>query len=159
MFILQSFLTSRWMEKKRCRYIPFWFITLHRALIARPLPALFTDDFSGNKRINFADAIRKKYSLNEACVAKKKIAATSLFQRDTVMCGHGIMAFWGKKIRQKNFYFTSCQGKEFINDEEGGLLLKEDVGRWWCVPKKAFAWLKMINVLGKYKLNNRSFLF
>ena len=73
MVILKSFITSRWMEKKRCRYIPFWFFTLRRSLAAKPLPVLFTDDFSVNKRINFTDAIRKKYSLKKACMAKKNL--------------------------------------------------------------------------------------
>jgi hypothetical protein len=70
-FIIKSFLTSLWMEKKRCRYIPFWFITLPRTLIEKSFHVLFTDDFPGNTRVDFTVTIGQEYSLSKEWVTKK----------------------------------------------------------------------------------------
>jgi len=69
-FIIKSFLASLWMEKKRCRSIYFWFITLPHTLIEKSFHVLFTDDFPCNTRVNFTVTFGQEYSLNKEYVTK-----------------------------------------------------------------------------------------
>ena len=117
MFILKSFLTSLWMEKKRCRYIPFWFITLPRTFIEKSFQVLFTDDLPCNTRANLTFTTVQEYSLNKAWVTKK-FQGNIIYSRRARQCSS--MALWlfeMERIREGKILHYFLSGKRVYRDE------------------------------------------